>query len=120
FNLSLAAILHDIDLLPGAKDAKKSHDLASMALLHDIPRLDETIATVEAQHERFDGKGKPKGLKGDKIPLGARILAVTNQFDMLTRPAEKAKDTATFKPDQNVVRKAFTELGNQANENFDM
>ena len=120
FSLSLAAILHDLDSLPGTKEAKKTHALPGMEFLHDIPRLDETLASVEAQHERFDGKGKPKGLKGDKIPLGARILAVANQFDLLTRPTEKAKDTVTFKPDQNVVRKAFTELGNQANENFDM
>lgn len=35
-------------------------------------------------HERFDGKGYPEGLKGEQIPLAARIMAVTDSFDAMT------------------------------------
>ena len=120
FYLSLACILHDIDKLPGQRPAAKDGTIPGLEFLQEIPRLEEAMAILEAQHERFDGKGKPKGLKGEQIPLGARILIVASQFDVLTKPSEKAKDTPEFKPEQNVVRKAFTELGNQANETFDM
>ncbi|NIQ00818.1 MAG: HD domain-containing protein, partial [Nitrospinaceae bacterium] len=40
---------------------------------------------VSSHHEQFDGSGYPEGLKGDQIPLGARILNVANDFDALTR-----------------------------------
>ncbi|MGE5808855.1 MAG: HD-GYP domain-containing protein [Nitrospirota bacterium] len=47
---------------------------------------------VYAHHERFDGSGSPKGLKGEDIPLGARLFAVTDTFDALTsnRPYRNA------------------------------
>jgi HD-GYP domain-containing protein (c-di-GMP phosphodiesterase class II) len=43
-------------------------------------------------HERFDGKGYPDGLKGDEIPLAARILTVADAFDAMTsdRPYRRA------------------------------
>jgi HD-GYP domain-containing protein (c-di-GMP phosphodiesterase class II) len=44
-------------------------------------------------HERFDGNGYPHGLKGEEIPLGARIIAVADAFDAITtgRPYRPAK-----------------------------
>jgi len=47
---------------------------------------------ILSHHERWDGKGYPQGLKGDEIPLGARILTVVDYFDALTsdRPYHKA------------------------------
>jgi len=120
FYLSLASILHDIDALPGNKPAAgKDGVMPGMEFLQEIPRLEEAMTILEATRT-LRRQGQTQGLKGEQIPLGARILAVASQFDVLTKPAEKAKDTPEFKPEQNVVRKAFTELGNQANETFDM
>ena len=47
---------------------------------------------ILSHHERWDGKGYPAGLKGDEIPLGARILSVVDYFDALMseRPYHKA------------------------------
>ena len=47
---------------------------------------------ILSHHERWDGKGYPQGLKGEEIPLGARILSVVDYFDALTsdRPYHKA------------------------------
>ena len=42
--------------------------------------------TVAAHHERWDGGGYPNGLKGERIPLSGRILAVADAFDAITRP----------------------------------
>jgi HD-GYP domain-containing protein (c-di-GMP phosphodiesterase class II) len=120
FYLSIACILHDMDKLPGRKSTVRVSDMAGFEFLLEIPKLEDALTILESQHERFDGKGKPKGLKGEQIPLGARIITVCSQFDELTRPANKEEDTPDFKPEQTVVRKAFTELGNQANETFDM
>jgi HD-GYP domain-containing protein (c-di-GMP phosphodiesterase class II) len=56
----------------------------------DILRLGSTIALNH--HERLDGSGYPRGLKGDEIPLVGRIVAVADVFDALTtsRPYKKA------------------------------
>src|SRR4029079_13504951 len=47
---------------------------------------------ILSHHERWDGKGYPAGMKGEEIPVGARILAVVDYFDALTseRPYHKA------------------------------
>jgi HD-GYP domain-containing protein (c-di-GMP phosphodiesterase class II) len=46
--------------------------------------LDGILPIVEHEHERYDGKGYPDGLKGDEIPLGARIIAVADSYDAMT------------------------------------
>jgi HD-GYP domain-containing protein (c-di-GMP phosphodiesterase class II) len=54
--------------------------------LIDRPALltDTVTEAIRHHHERFDGTGYPQGLKGDQIPLSARILAVADTFDALT------------------------------------
>lgn len=46
----------------------------------------ELVGIVRHHHERIDGRGYPDGLKGDEIPLGARIVAVADTFDAVTSP----------------------------------
>jgi putative nucleotidyltransferase with HDIG domain len=58
---------------------------------------DELTAIVRHHHERLDGRGYPSGLRGEEIPLGARIIAVADTFDALTsdrpyRAAHRHKD----------------------------
>ncbi|HID56876.1 TPA: HD domain-containing protein, partial [Candidatus Poribacteria bacterium] len=47
---------------------------------------EETLNIILHHHERFDGKGYPDGLKGDEIPLGARILAIADSYEAMTSP----------------------------------
>ena len=50
-----------------------------------LPRfLSETIPSIHHHHEHFDGNGYPDGLKSDAIPLGARIIAVVDSYDVMT------------------------------------
>src|SRR6202007_2612030 len=68
------------------------------------PRGAEIIAAVPfpypvaplilSHHERWDGKGYPQGIKGEQIPIGARILTIVDYFDAVTteRPYHKALD----------------------------
>ncbi len=104
--LRTAALLHDIGELgvpdylfskPGKlTDAEFSrisrHAEIGANLLEPIDFPYPIGPLVRHHHERFDGSGYPYGLKGEEIPLGARILAVTESYDALTtqRPYKKA------------------------------
>ena len=86
-------ILHkDGSLTPEEWDNMKRHPRIGNQMLKDISFLSGAAAIVHAHHERFDGKGYPRGLIGDEIPLGARIFACADAFDAMTsdRPYRKA------------------------------
>ena len=53
-------------------------------ILRGVDFLGEAIAVVRHHHERWDGGGYPDGLRGDEIPLAARVFAVADALDALT------------------------------------
>ncbi len=61
----------------------KEHPIIGANILKSIPSLAEIIPIVRFHHERMDGKGYPDGLKGDKIPLWARMTAVADTYHAL-------------------------------------
>jgi len=101
-----AAILHDIGKIsvadvvlakPGPLDdaewaEMKRHPELGCRMLQGIDFLRDAAEIVHAHHEHYDGSGYPRGLKGDEIPLGARIFAVVDAYDAMTsyRPYRKA------------------------------
>ncbi len=98
--LSLAAGFHDIGkigipdhvlLKPGQLsdreyDIIKEHPIIAANMLRslDNPFIDEVAKCVLHHHEQWDGQGYPDGLKGDQIPVIARIIAVVDAFDAMT------------------------------------
>ena len=70
----------------------KMHPVITEQILSPISKLKSIIATAKHHHERFDGKGYPDGLRGEEIPVGARILALADSYDAVTseRPYRKA------------------------------
>ena len=62
----------------------KSHTLRGAEILEGFTLLDNVIEGAEFHHERYDGRGYPKGLKGEDIPLYARIIGVADAFDAMT------------------------------------
>ena len=100
------ALLHDIGkigvpdfilhkpgpLTPEEWEDMKRHPAIGHEMLHGISFLAGAARIIRAHHERFDGKGYPRGLRGDEIPLGARIFSAADAFDAMTtnRPYRKA------------------------------
>jgi putative nucleotidyltransferase with HDIG domain len=70
----------------------RTHPSVTYELLSPIPYLRPAMTIPYCHHERWDGSGYPRGLRGDQIPLEARIFAVADVFDSLTtdRPYRKA------------------------------
>jgi putative nucleotidyltransferase with HDIG domain len=68
------------------------HPEKGARILEPIPAFQEVIPIVAQHHERFDGKGYPRGLSGEVISLGARILAVADVYDAMSadRPYRSA------------------------------
>jgi HD-GYP domain-containing protein (c-di-GMP phosphodiesterase class II) len=109
--LKRAALLHDIGKLgvsnsildkPGKLDpeeweAMKMHAAHTETILSRIAAFNELAAIAGAHHERLDGKGYPRGLKGDEIALETRIITTADIFDALTaeRPYRAAMPVTT-------------------------
>ena len=125
--LGIAARLHDVGkigipdsiLLKAGKltdnefDQMKTHTLIGSRILSggrsELLRLAEEIAYTH--HERWDGSGYPRGLRGEEIPLTGRIVALADVFDALTQ-ARPYKSAWT-------VRQALAELQRQSGSHFD-
>ena len=95
-DIELAALSHDIGMMGvpvlmvgkglSEKDREhiNMHPLIGAKILSLNPLFSATIPSVLHHHETYDGTGYPKGLKGDDIPLGARIINIAEVFDAIT------------------------------------
>ncbi len=104
--LQISAQLHDVGKIgiedhilkkPGALteeefEVMKTHTTKGANILRPVTQLAEMLPGIELHHEALDGRGYPYGLKGDQIPLLARVIAVADTFDALTtnRPYQQA------------------------------
>lgn len=106
--LRISSLLHDVGKIgiedrilkkPGALtpeefEIMKTHTTKGANILRPVKQLREMLPGIELHHEALDGRGYPYGLKGDQIPLLARIIAVADTFDAVTtnRPYQMAHD----------------------------
>jgi HD-GYP domain-containing protein (c-di-GMP phosphodiesterase class II) len=104
--LRIAGLLHDVgkigvpdDILkkPGPlsdeeRALMREHVVLSNLIVHGIPNLEDVSDAVYCHHERWDGMGYPRGLKGEEIPLPGRIMATVEAYSamILDRPYRKA------------------------------
>lgn len=96
-NLRRGALLHDIGKMVISDDILlkperlveeelkniRKHPQFALDLLEDISYLEEALVIPRCHHERWDGSGYPQGLKGNEIPLEARIFAIVDVYDAL-------------------------------------
>lgn len=82
--VSTAARLRDVGMLSlqGAPPAivRRDHAEAARGVLGAVAFLDRPLELIEAHHERVDGQGRPNGLTGAQIPLGAKVVAVADTW----------------------------------------
>jgi HD-GYP domain-containing protein (c-di-GMP phosphodiesterase class II) len=95
------AILRKPDRLTDEEwEYMRRHPAMGYRILAQVPYLRPAAKIVLAHHERWDGGGYPRGLKGEQIPLGARIFALSDTYDAILsdrpyrkgQPAEAARD----------------------------
>ncbi|MBI5196546.1 MAG: PAS domain S-box protein [Nitrospirae bacterium] len=97
-HIKLCGLLHDIGkigtydmlldkedkLTDAERELVQKHTEKGAEILKPIKQLQDVILGVLYHHERYDGKGYPEGLRGEDIPLCARILSVADTFDSMT------------------------------------
>lgn len=90
--------------------AIKLHPEIGHRILRDIPHMDDVLPGVLHHHERYDGRGYPRGLAGQDIPLSGRIIAIADTFDAMssTRSYRSAMPRATVLAE--LQRSAGTQL----------
>lgn len=123
--IKIAALLHDIGKVeipesvlnksePLTSDDMyllQKHPDYSVDILEPLAGIEHLIDSIKYHHERFDGKGYPSGIKGNNIPLEARILCVADSFDAMLsdRPYRKGMK----------MKAVIEELKNNAGTQFD-
>jgi cyclic di-GMP phosphodiesterase len=87
-----AILLKPGPLTPDEWKVMRTHPEIGKRLIEKIPFLRGAVPIVYCHHEKWDGSGYPRGLKAERIPLGARIFSVVDAFDAMTfdRPYSKA------------------------------
>ncbi|HKX17040.1 MAG TPA: PAS domain S-box protein [bacterium] len=78
-----AILLKQGPLTEGEWQIVRRHPVSAYELLQPIPYLRQAIDIPHCHHERWDGTGYPRGLRGEQIPLAARIFAVADTWDVL-------------------------------------
>lgn len=92
-------------------DVMKSHVEQSIGIIRNLPSLNYVIPAVIGHHERYDGNGYPRGVKGKDIPLAARMLCIADSFDaMVSKRAYK---------DPYPIEYTIGELREQSGRQFD-
>ena len=106
--IRLGALLHDVGKIgiedqilkkeapldPPEWKVMQTHPQQGFDILNRVDGLKDVIGGMRYHHERWDGKGYPTGLKGEEIPLIARVIAVADTYDAMvsTRPYRKGLD----------------------------
>ncbi|MCH8949612.1 MAG: HD-GYP domain-containing protein, partial [Chloroflexi bacterium] len=126
------ALLHDVGkigvpdqilhkpgpLTPEEWDKMKRHPMIGYDMLRDISFLSEAATIVRCHHERFDGKGYPRGLAGDEIPLGARIFSAADAFDAMTSDRTYRKALRPEAARDEIIRHSGTQFDPQVVQAF--
>ena len=123
-DLRFGAIFHDIGkiavpdeilrkpaaLTASEREVMERHTQAGARILEPISALDHVRPLVLHSHERWDGNGYPAGLKGEAIPLGARIIAVVDAWHAMTTDRAYQRAISTAEAREELRRNAGTQF----------
>jgi len=97
-DIARAGLMHDVGkvgvpdtillkpgaLIPSERDIMRQHPVFGWNILKELECIGEAAEIILHHHERFDGQGYPQKLTGEAIPLGSRIVAIADTFDVIT------------------------------------
>jgi len=130
--LKIAAILHDVGkigiedqilrkpepLSPEEYDSIKRHTNMGAEILEHIRQLKDIIPGVKYHHEQMNGRGYPDGLKGEEMPMIAKIVAVADTYDAMTTDRPYRKSLLKEAAMEELRRCAGAQLDGQVVEAF--
>lgn len=122
--LRIGGVFHDIGKIGTADDILfkndglnndeyneiKKHPIKGANILAAVSMFKDVVPLVMCHHERIDGKGYPYGLKGDEIPLLARILSVADAFDSITSDRLYRERMDIIEAKQQLIQNAGTQF----------
>ncbi len=123
--IKIGGLLHDVGKI-GIPDAvlgkegplneeeykiMRQHPATGARIVQNILRSELIVPGIREHHERFDGKGYPKGLKGEEISLAGRVVAIADTFDAMTTDRPYRKKLA--------IEEAMKEIHHCAGTQFD-
>ncbi|MEJ7843380.1 MAG: HD-GYP domain-containing protein [Rubrobacter sp.] len=122
--LAVGALLHDIGkigipdrilhkpgrLTDGEYAVIKRHPKIGSEIVATIRELSAALPAIRHHHERFDGLGYPDGLRAEKIPLVARVVAVADAFDSMTRERPYGRRMSAGAALEEILRRANTQF----------
>jgi len=122
--IARGAFLHDIGkiatpdaillkpgrLTPEEQAIMRQHCARGYEMVRKIPFLRDAAEIVYAHQERFDGTGYPRGLRGEQIPLGARIFAIADTLDAMTSDRPYRKGSSIHAATAEIVRCSSTQF----------
>lgn len=116
-NLGFLSVPRELLLQNGPLNAEErglvqAHPWSSAEMVRDIAFLEPATRHILCHHERFDGQGYPRGLKGDDIPLGARMIFLAESFEAMVTPRP-------YRPQPLSVQEAREAVKHEAGRQFD-
>lgn len=122
-SLRYAALIHDIgkigidegilrkkgSLTIEEYEVMQKHPEIGARIVSAVPFLQDAVPVILYHHERFDGTGYPEGIKGDKIPFSARIVAIADAIDAMLRARPYRLDL----PEELIIRELKDNSGTQ-------
>lgn len=97
-------------LTPAQRARMQQHPLWGAALALWLGAPEEVVSLILTHHERWDGRGYPAGLAGERIPEGAQVLALADAWDAMTHPRPYAPTRTPEEARQELLRGAGTQF----------
>lgn len=97
-------------LTPDEQTVMRTHCELGYQMLRKIPFLHDAAEIVLAHQEHFDGSGYPRGLRGEQVPMGARIFALADTLDAMTSTRPYREATTVAKASKEILRCAGSQF----------
>ncbi len=105
-------------LTPEEYDKIKQHTVIGYEIMQQAGLFNELLPAIRSHHERIDGRGYPDGLRGEEIPLVARILAISDAFDAMVADRPYRKGLPIEKALQEIKQGAGTQFDEKLAKEF--